>query len=191
MRLKKQVCLMLYYFCAIYLPSTSMPGGKLGDLVRGWLARRIFRRCGRNVRIKRGAYFGNGSNLVIGDNSQIGENARVASDTVIGDNVMMGLEVLILSTVHASSRTDIPLIAQGCEPNRPVVIEEGAWIGGRAILLPGVRIGHDSIVGAGAVVKRDVPPMAIVGGVPARFIKSRATAQSMPSDGRPAKASNE
>jgi maltose O-acetyltransferase len=154
----------------------------MGDPMRGWLAQRIFLRCGRNVRIKRGAYFGNGKNLAIGDNSQIGEDARIASDTVIGNNVMMGIEVLILSTVHASSRTDIPLIEQGYEPNRPVVIEDGAWIGGRVILLPGVRIGSGAIVGAGAVVTRDVAPMTVVGGVPARRLRARLPAPTSTSD---------
>ncbi len=169
----KKIYLLTYYLFAKHLPSSSMPGGRFGDPIRGYLGKRIFNQCGSNVRIKRGAYFGNGSKLVIGDNSQIGENARIAADTVIGANVMMGLEVLILSTVHSQDRTDIPLIKQGYQPARPVTVEDGAWIGGRAILLPGVRIGRGSIVAAGAVVTKNVSEMVIVAGVPATIIKRR------------------
>lgn len=170
----RKLYLALYYGLASWLPSTSMPGGIFSNSLRTALASRIFKKCGRHVWIKRGAYFGSGKDVVIGDNSQIGESARIAADTVIGKNVMMGLEVLVLSTVHASSRTDIPIIEQGYEPNRPVTIEDGAWIGGRAILLPGVTIGKNSIVAAGAVVTRNVPANVIVGGVPARVIRARS-----------------
>lgn len=53
----------------------------------------------------------------------------------------------------------------------PVTIKEGVWLGSRCIILPGVTVGEHSVVGAGAVVTRDVPPYTVVGGVPARFIK--------------------
>jgi len=169
----KKIFLLLYYFVARYLPSTSMPFGDHSDRIRQFLTKRIFKSQGESVRIKRRAYFGNGSGLVIGKNSQIGEGARVASDTIISDNVMMGIEVMILSTIHRSDRNDVPLINQGYLPNTPVTIQEGAWIGARVILLPGVTIGRNSIVAAGAVVTRDVPANAVVGGVPAKLIKSR------------------
>jgi maltose O-acetyltransferase len=165
--------LALYYGFAQYLPSTSMPGGKLGNLLRNSLARRLFRHCGQNVVVKRGAYFGTGKDLRIGDGSQIGENARVEHDTIIGSHVMMGLEVIALSTRHAHDRIDVPLIDQGYEPRTPVSIGNDVWIGARVILLPGVHIGDHSIVAAGAVVTRDVPPWSVVGGVPARILKSR------------------
>lgn len=106
----KKFYLALYYLIARRLPSTSMPGGQYGNKLRNWLARRIFKYCGNHVIVKHGAYFGNGKNIEIGDYSQIGENARISSDTVIGEKVMMGLEVMTLSTIHASSRTDVPLI---------------------------------------------------------------------------------
>ena len=53
------------------------------------------------------------------------------------------------------------------------MIDDGAWIGGRVLLLPGVKVGKGAIVGAGAIVTKDVPPMVVVGGVPAKFIKNR------------------
>jgi maltose O-acetyltransferase len=60
---------------------------------------------------------------------------------------------------------------QGLEVAKPVVIEDNAWIGGAAILLPGVRIGRNAVVGAGAVVTRDVPADTVVVGNPARVIR--------------------
>lgn len=172
-RTRRAVLLGLFYLLARHLPSTAMPGGRIGNGIRTWLAARLFKSCGIGVVVKKGAYFGTGSLVEIGDRSQIGENARIEHDTVIGNDVMMGLEVLILSTVHSDSRTDIPLIHQGYEPRKPVHIGDGVWIGARAILLPGVVIGEHAIIGAGAVVTRDVEPWSVVGGVPARKIRGR------------------
>ena len=60
---------------------------------------------------------------------------------------------------------------QGMEVAKPIVIEDNVWIGGGAILLPGVTIGRNAVVGAGAVVSRDVPANAVVAGNPARVIR--------------------
>ena len=56
---------------------------------------------------------------------------------------------------------------------RPIVIEDKVWIGINSTILPGVKIGYGAIVGAGSVVTKDVPPYAIVGGVPAKLIRKR------------------
>ena len=74
---------------------------------------------------------------------------------------------------HQFSRTDIPMRLQGHRQYQPVLIEDDVWIGARAIILPGLRIGKGAIVGAGSVVTKDVPPYAICVGNPARVIKSR------------------
>jgi maltose O-acetyltransferase len=55
--------------------------------------------------------------------------------------------------------------------SRPVVIEDRAWLGTRATVLKGVRIGHDAVIGAGSVVTRDVPPCSVAAGVPARIVR--------------------
>jgi maltose O-acetyltransferase len=151
-KLTKALFLILYYGMARHLPSTSMPGGALGNSVRTALAKRLFLQCGKHVVVKQGAYFGTGSSVCIGEHSQIGERARIEHDTVIGAYVMMGLEVLILATRHAHLRLDVPLIHQGYLPRKPVTIGDDVWIGGRAIILPGVHIGDHAIVAAGAVV---------------------------------------
>ena len=150
-----------------------MPFGNYSNKVRNYLSSKIFKKSGKNITIKHGAYFGNGKNIIIGDNSQIGENARIANDTVIGDNVMMGFEVVSLSVRHRDDLINVPLISQGYYEKKPVKICDGAWIGARVILLPGVIIGKNSIIAAGAVVTKNVDENCIYGGVPAKKISMR------------------
>lgn len=97
----------------------------------------------------------------------------MASDTWLGGDVMMAPHVTILSNSHNFSRTDIPMGAQGTPAARPVRIGNDVWIGTRAIILPGVQIGDHCIIAARAVVTKDVPDRAIVGGNPARIIRYR------------------
>lgn len=85
---------------------------------------------------------------------------------------MMAPEVVIITRSHGHERVDIPMRKQGYFDS-PVYIEDDVWIGTRAIILPGVRVGTGSIVGCGAVVSRDVEPFSIVGGIPAKLIRKR------------------
>jgi maltose O-acetyltransferase len=81
---------------------------------------------------------------------------------------MIGPVVQIYTAAHALQAE--PRI-QGREVAKPIVIEDNVWLGGGAILLPGVRIGRNAVVGAGAVVARSVPPNTVVAGNPARVIR--------------------
>jgi maltose O-acetyltransferase len=86
----------------------------------------------------------------------------------IGNHVMIGPAVQIYTAAHdlnAEARN------QGWEVAKPIEIEDNVWIGGGAIILPGVRIGKNSVVGAGAVVTRNVPANTVVAGNPARVIR--------------------
>jgi acetyltransferase-like isoleucine patch superfamily enzyme len=86
----------------------------------------------------------------------------------IGHHVMIGPSVQIYTAAHhLQAETRI----QGWEVAKAIVIEENVWIGGSAILLPGVRIGQNAVVGAGAVVTRSVPANTVVAGNPARVIR--------------------
>lgn len=92
----------------------------------------------------------------------------------IEDDLMMGESVLFLGGGHRHEDVSIPMIQQGGLPDTPLYIASDVWIGARAIVLPGCkRIGAHSIIGAGAVVSKDVPDYAIVGGNPARVLKMR------------------
>ena len=170
------IALAAYYSFVRYLPQ-YLPNGHECRKIRGFVCRYIFRKCGRNVNIKRGAFFGLGRDIEIGNNSDIGLNAHIArigggGELIIGDNVMIAPEVVILTLGHCYNDINTPINRQGDFASK-VIIENDVWIGIRSIILQGVRIGEGAIVGAGAVVTNDVPPWTIVGGVPAKILKRR------------------
>ncbi|MCK9504238.1 MAG: acyltransferase [Porticoccaceae bacterium] len=90
----------------------------------------------------------------------------------IGNDVMIAQAVTMRDTDHVFDRTDVPMNKQGIT-TRPIKIEDDVWIGHGVSILKGVTIGTGSIVSAGAVVTKDVPAYAIVGGVPAKIIRYR------------------
>jgi acetyltransferase-like isoleucine patch superfamily enzyme len=85
----------------------------------------------------------------------------------IEDNVLIGPRVNLVTENHPLNPAERRSLMV-----KPIVIKQNAWIGANATILPGVTIGENSIVAAGAVVSKDVPPNTIVGGVPAKFIKA-------------------
>ena len=94
----------------------------------------------------------------------------------IGDRVSIATNVTLVadSNPNNSHLCDHPYVKAHLIRTAAVTIEDDVWLGTNAIVLPGVRIGRASIVGAGAVVVRDVPPHSIVAGVPARIVRSLA-----------------
>ena len=113
-------------------------------------------------------------NCVIGDHVWIGPQSYFdARELVIQDYVGWGPGAKVLGSVHTGLPIEIPIIKTELKITR-VTIETGADIGTNAVILPGVTVGKGSIVGAGAVVTRDVSPFSIVAGVPARFMRWRA-----------------
>jgi len=163
----------LYYLLARYLPRSTSPfGGKIAKRIRRFCCKGMFAHCGKNINVERGAIIGTGKQISIGDNSGIGVDC-VVNKAQIGNDVMMGYDVLFVGQNHEFVRTDIPMRLQGSRDEPPIIIGNDVWIGHRAILLPGVRVGNGVIVGAGAVVTRDVPDYAIVVGMPAKVLKFR------------------
>lgn len=130
----------------------------------------------RFAQIRPSGYYGGelGVGFQIGDNSNIGAFAYIgASGGIrIGNNVMMGPRVSLLAEQHVFDRTDTPMKSQG-STRKGIVIEDDVWLGANCCILDGVTVGTGSIVATGAVVTKDVPPYSIVGGVPARIIRSR------------------
>jgi maltose O-acetyltransferase len=170
---KRMLALFLYYGLAQYFPTQPRPGWQFAYWLRRKIAAHIFLKCGEDIIIKSRAYFGTGSSLIIGHRSQLGENLKAEGDLNLGDDVVMGPDVVMLSSSHAFDRLDLPINQQGARPRRPIVIGNDVWIGTRVIILPGIKIGDHAIVGAGSVVTKDVPALAIVAGNPAKFIRSR------------------
>jgi len=94
---------------------------------------------------------------------------------------MMGPDVIILTSNHRSDRLDIPMAEQGGTDPDPVEIDDDVWIGARAIIFSGVRIGRGASIGAGSVVTKSVSSYAVVVGNPARCIRYRGLDRSPPS----------
>jgi maltose O-acetyltransferase len=172
------ICIIIYYLIATYLPRSTSRLSFGGGLIRRILCKGIIKKTGRGVVIERRAYFGTGDQLSIGDNSGLGVNAHCVGPVTIGCDVMMGWDVIILTQNHATSVLR-PMRGQGALPREPVVIEDDVWIGARVIILPGVVVHRGSILAAGAVVTKDVPEFAVVGGNPARVIKYRTDNPAM------------
>jgi acetyltransferase-like isoleucine patch superfamily enzyme len=115
-----------------------------------------------------------GEGLIVGNNVGIAQNCfiQVRGMVIIGNDVIFGPSVSVFSENHVFDNVDLPVSEQGVT-RKGVIIEDGVWIGSRSIVLDGVTIGRNSIIAAGSVVSKDVLPYAIVGGVPAKLIKSR------------------
>ncbi|WP_125606534.1 sugar O-acetyltransferase [Lapidilactobacillus bayanensis] len=115
-------------------------------------------------------------NVDYGRHVEVGENFYANMDCIfldvnkiiIGDNVMVGPRVGFYTAGHP---TIAEIRIEDLEFGLPIVVEDNVWIGGSAVILPGVTIGKNSIVGGGAVVTKDVPANSIVSGNPAKVIR--------------------
>lgn len=169
--IKKYIGMALYELVGKHMP-TSFSRIHIGQKrFRAFCAKLFVISVGTNVNIEKGAMFS--QYLTIGNNSGIGINAKIYGEVSIGDDVMMGPDCVIYTRNHEYSRTDIPMNEQGFSEPRKVVIGNDVWICGQVIILPGVIIGDHSIIGAGAVVTKDVPDFAVVAGNPAKIVNYR------------------
>lgn len=111
-----------------------------------------------------------GRNTCIGDHVYLNFSCIIIdnNEVHIGNRVMIGPAVQIYTAAHP---LQAELRVQGWEVAKPIRIEDNAWLGGGAIVLPGVCVGRNAVVGAGAVVTRDVPANTVVAGNPARVIR--------------------
>ena len=153
--------------------------GKIALRLRRWACSRIFKKDSEHfcddLNVEQGVYFGSGKEFIVSAHVGLGKNFKSLNRIVtIDDYLMMGEDVLFLGGGHNFDRTDIPMGAQGGKEKSPLHIAGDVWIGARVIVLPGCRrIGHGAVIGAGAVVTKDVPDWAVVGGNPAKVIRFR------------------
>jgi maltose O-acetyltransferase len=146
----------------------------VGSRVRTGLLRLIGFRIGRGTLVFGHPVLTGNGKLV--DRLTVGEECLISwgcyldleGDVTLGDRVGLSPQVSIITSSHgtADSRNRV-----GPLQTRPIVIEDGAWLGVRCTIMPGVTVGEGAVVAAGAVVTRDVPAHTVVGGVPAKVIR--------------------
>ena len=164
-------------------------------MMRRVLWRALVKRCGHGLRVGRGVVATHPETFEIGDGVFVGDQAvvqgRFDGTCIVGSHTWIGPQAYfdarhlhlgeavgwgpgakVLGSEHTGLPADVPTI-QTDLVIRPVVVEDWADVGVNAVVLPGVTIGRGAIVGAGAVVVKDVPPFAIVAGVPARVVRFR------------------
>jgi len=163
---------LLYYCWARYLPTSYKPYALGSRKIRFWICKHLFAKCGKNVNVEHGADIGSGRHIEIGDYSGIGVNCMVRR-AIIGKNVNMGPDVVFISQNHAFADSNKTVVEQGYIECDPITVGDDVWFGTRVIVLPGRKIGQGAIIGAGAVVTKDVPDYAVVAGNPARIIRYR------------------
>lgn len=148
--------------------------GKSGIYLRQRLLVRRFDACGALPVIMPGLKVDNPGKLKIGNPFLCNHDVYISADgqVEIGHDVSLGPSVKTWSINHRYERLDIPIAQQGWHQKK-VIIEDDVWVGAGAIILPGVRIGRGSVIGAGTVLTRSVPSLSVVVGNTGRVIKHR------------------
>lgn len=138
--------------------------------IRSILVEKYLKKCGKNPRVKKGAEIS--PNATLGDYSELGTRCMIQANVHIGNNVIMGPDVKIYSRNHNFDSLDIPIQKQGKKYFQTYVGDD-VWLGANVIVTAGCNIGSHVVIAAGAVVTKDVPDYAIIGGVPAKVLKYR------------------
>lgn len=133
-----------------------------------------FKKCGTGVIVPKNCRIYVSNNITIGDNVKIGDNNLISGlgGLTIGNNVVTGPDVTIWTANHNyEDANKLPYDEKVilC----PIIIEDNVWIGAKAIIIPGVTIGEGAVIAMGAVVTKNVPKGAVVGGNPAKVLKYR------------------
>ena len=146
----------------------QLPIGDRDEIVR--LEKKLFGSTGENIYVNPPFYIDYGKHIFMGNNVYCNMDCVFldVNTITIGNNVMLGPRVNLFTAGHP---IDADVRISDLEFGLPIVIEDKVWIGGNATILPGVTVGENSIVAAGAVVTKDVPADSIVGGNPARLIR--------------------
>ena len=182
----------VYSYCLV----KALPG-RVGFFFRFHIYSRFFKQClhpviifpfvdikgfnnisiGSNCIINHNSHlYSHRGSLNIGNNFALGYNSSIVSadggSITIGNDVIIAQNVVLRSSNHSFTDTTVPIRYQGHESGY-ITIDDDVWIGANSVILPNVRIGSHSIVGAGSVVTKDIPPFSIYAGVPAKLIRKR------------------
>ena len=153
----------------INMITALLPNHLVINRLRGFLIRPFLGSSGKRLQVGRGVIINSPENLFIGDDCYISHYCYIQAKgkVTLKDNVIIGPMSVVASSNHAKNN-DI-VLNKG--ENKPIVIGKGTWCGGNVVIIAGVNIGKSVIVGAGAVVSKNVNNYMTVGGVPAKQIK--------------------
>jgi len=143
------------------------------------LCKSKFKYFGERAEFRPGAYAVACSKISIGSRVVIRPATMMFADPradgagiTIEDDVLVGSGVHFYVGNHAFTDANIPIIDQGHFPSKPILLKKGCWIGANAIILPGVTIGNNSVIGAGSVVTKSIPDRVVAAGNPAKVLKN-------------------
>ncbi len=142
----------------------------LSDEERVAVAKQLLGKCGENVTLTQGFYCDYGSNIEVGENFYVNYGVCILDvcKVKIGKNCLIAPQVGIYTAHHP---IDCATRISGLEAGKPVTIGDNCWIGGHAVINPGVTLGDNVIVGSGSVVTKSFPSDVIVAGNPAKIIR--------------------
>ncbi|MBD3170386.1 MAG: acyltransferase [candidate division Zixibacteria bacterium] len=170
----KAVLWAFFEFKQCFRTYVNLFPGNTGAIIRRVYYRPRFKHCGKNLLIDRGFRLTEPEKISIGDNFHANSGLYITSGggVEIGDYVLIGPDVKIWSVNHNFEDPDEMILNQGWNYSK-VVIEDDVFIGAGSIILPGSEIGRGSVVSAGTVLSKKVPPFSIVAGNPGRIIGYR------------------
>lgn len=163
----------LYYGIAYHLPQRDrwMLLGRISYNFRRGICRRLFKKTGNVFGVGKGVDFEmDADKISMGERANLGDYARIISggEVIFGNRIIMGPEVMFIAQDHIYNGKNYSK-----KTYKNIIIGDDVWIGARAIILNGVKIGDRATVGAGAVVAKDVPNDAVVAGNPAKVLRFR------------------
>jgi acetyltransferase-like isoleucine patch superfamily enzyme len=148
--------------------------------IRASFWRLFCKRMGKNVFIMKNCYLMSPGGIEMDSHININHHTTISGQggLKIGNYVLIGPNCNILTSNHHYMNWERPMLQQGAKCG-PVIIEDDVWLGANVVVLPDVKIGRGAIVGANAVVTKNVEPFSIVGGIPAKHIKYRFSDEEM------------
>lgn len=134
-------------------------------------------KIGKHTKLHPTVILRQGERIKIGEHCLINHNnvlqaGKFKGQIIIGNYVQTGANVMMFAFNHGTEINNVPMIEQDYWDG-DIIVEDDVWIGAGSIILPGVKVGKGAVIASNAVVNKDVPEYAIVGGVPAKILKYR------------------